>query len=809
MTDRELEQRLRAWYAADVGETQTAPDDLRQVLATIPATTPTPLHARDRRRGFTLLAVAAVLVVGGALAAGSGIINPRPVVTPVPNLAVVVPSGSPSSATPAPTPNILPGDSIAFLRRVDKGQTCDIADAPCTSSRIFIVGTDGQGAREVVSDGATNQVAPVWSPDGTRLLYVDEGKLFLIDPNGGGPQPVDTGCTTPCLSDTQLAFSSDGARLVFIRESVDPSTQGDLTTVATMDLAGGRVVELRSTGSDGSATPRWSPDGTQIVYFRFGEKDGGGPVPPRLDGIWLVDADGNGLHQLSPPTLAAAQPDWSPDGARILFESIDGEQQDIYTIRPDGTDVRRLTTDGASASATWTPDGRILFVRPGGTSPGWWTMNADGTGATLLIADAEVGPVAGNASPFAGPTWQPVGGAALVPLPWKAATAVAVGPPAPTPVPTPVPALAPGFAWTGSMTADDHGQLAESATLLGDGRVLFAGGCGTAAELYDPATGTFTPTGDMTAVRGGSAATLLLDGRVLFTGGYNCGPAGQDGIWASAELYDPATGTFSPTGSMGTPREFQTSTRLADGRVLVAGGYTGASPSAGTGITLASYRLVESSASVLKTAELYDPATGTFSPTGSMSTIRDDHTATLLQDGRVLVIGGGGEGYASQKTADLYDPATGTFSQTGSMKTGRWLHTATLLQDGRVLVTGGRSPQDSVYDSAETYDPTTGKFRSAGSMAEGRQQQTATLLPDGRIFIVGGYWSDGHDYRVLSSTEMFDPATGQFSSTGSMGAPRYEHTATLLNDGQVLIAGGGDVGNSGGVGVSQAVLYQP
>ena len=410
---------------------------------------------------------------------------------------------------------------------------------------VFIVGTDGQGAREVVSDGATNQVAPVWSPDGRRLLYFDEGKLYLIDPSGGGPQPVDTGCATPCLSDAQLAFSSDGARLVFIRESDGSSAQRDLTTVATMDLASGRVVELRSTGSDGSAAPRWSPDGTQIVYFRFGEKDGGGPVPPRLDAIWLVDADGNGLRQLSPPTLAAAHPEWSPDGARILFESIDGEQQDIYTIRPDGTDVRRLTTDGASVSATWTPDGRILFVRPGGASPGWWTMNADGTDAALLIADAEVGPVAGNFSSLAGPTWQPLGGAALVPPPWKAATGVAVGPPAPTPVPTPVPALAPGFAWTGSMTTDDGGPLAESATLLGDGRVLFAGGCGTAAELYDPATGTFTPTGDMTAVRGGSAATLLLDGRVLFTGGYNCGPAGQDGIWASAELYDPATGTFS------------------------------------------------------------------------------------------------------------------------------------------------------------------------------------------------------------------------------------------------------------------------
>ena len=124
MTDRELERRLRAWYAAEVGETETAPDDLRQVLATIPATTPGRFGRAIGRRGFTLLAVAAVLIVGGALAAGSGIIRPRPAVTPVPNVAVVVPSGSPASGTPAPTPNIQPGDSIAFLRLVDKGRSC-------------------------------------------------------------------------------------------------------------------------------------------------------------------------------------------------------------------------------------------------------------------------------------------------------------------------------------------------------------------------------------------------------------------------------------------------------------------------------------------------------------------------------------------------------------------------------------------------------------------------------------------------------------------------------------------------------------
>ena len=139
------------------------------------------------------------------------------------------------------------------------------------------------------------------------------------------------------------------------------------------------------------------------------------------------------------------------------------------------------------------------------------------------------------------------------------------------------------------------------------------------------------------------------------------------------------------------------------------------------------------------------------------------------------------------------------------MKTGRWLQSATLLQDGHVLIAGGRSPQDSVYDSAETYDPATGKFGSAGSMGEGRQQHTATLLPDGRVFIAGGFWSDGKKWRVLSSTEMFDPATGDFSPVGSMGAVRSSHTATLLNDGRVLIAGGDDLGAAVGSGV----LYQP
>jgi hypothetical protein len=247
---------------------------------------------------------------------------------------------------------------------------------------------------------------------------------------------------------------------------------------------------------------------------------------------------------------------------------------------------------------------------------------------------------------------------------------------------------------------------------------------------------------------------------------------------------------------------------LADGRVLIAGGLSGSSPSAAGGITLASYQTVDTD-HFLTTAEIYDPTTGTFSKTGSMSTPHRGHTATLLKDGRVLVIGNGGETSASGTAADLYDPSTGRFSRTGSMKFGRWLHTATLLADGRVLILGGRTPKDSVRATAELYDPGSGKFTSAGSMGEGRQQHTATLLPDGRVFIAGGYWSDGQKWRVLSSTEIFDPATGNFDQTGSMGTPRQTHTATLLDDGRVLIAGGSDIGNSGGVAVVPAVLYQP
>jgi len=809
MTDRELEQRLRAWYAAEVGERETAPADLRESIASIPVTTPTPLRPLTRRRGFTLLAVAAVLVVGGGLAAGSQLLRLTAVVTPAPSLEAVIATSTPvPSDTPVPTARLRPGALIAYIRTVDKPRACRRTPT-CPTPRVWVIGSDGRGAHELFPDGMAFQDGPLtWSPDGARLLYSEDGKLYLTDASGSEPQPVNTGCVAPCDGDSQVAISSDGIRIVFVRGSTDAAGYSGQSVIVTMDLVTGLVAQLIVTAPEGGQGPSWAPDGKRIVFSRFGEKDGGGPVPPIKDSVFVVDADGQNLHQISPATLAARSAGWSPDGSRIVFTSSEADHGDIYTVRPDGSDVRRLTTDGISNDAAWTADGRILFTRRStGGAVSFWTMDADGTNAAVLVPEAALG-VAADDPWSTRPAWQPAGGPAVEPLPWTPLPGIAVGPPAPTPSPTPTPALAPGYSWTGSATIKEDGPLGETATLLADGRVLFTAGCSTAAERYDPVTGTFSPTGSLTQVRGGKTATLLRDGRVLFTGGYNCGPGG-DGIWASAELYDPTSGTFSPTGSMRTPREFHTATLLTDGRVLIAGGYTANRAAAGSSITFASYQTAESSSSVLDSAEVYDPATGTFSRTDSMSTFRDHHTATLLQDGRVLVVGGGGEGYASSTSADVYDPLTGTFSKTGSMKTGRWLHTATLLQDGRVLILGGRSPKDSVHSSAELYDARSGKFSSAGSMSEGRQQHTATRLLDGRVLIVAGYWSDGQKWRVLSATEMYDPVTGNFSPIGSIGTPREGHTAMLLNDGRVLIAGGADISNKGGAGVSSAVLYQP
>jgi hypothetical protein len=284
-------------------------------------------------------------------------------------------------------------------------------------------------------------------------------------------------------------------------------------------------------------------------------------------------------------------------------------------------------------------------------------------------------------------------------------------------------------------------------TLLDDGRVLIVGGpfdpdgegFTAAAEVWDPATEAFEPAGVLTQGRAHHTATLLADGRVLIVGGTD-----GDRAFADAELWDPATGRFGPAGSLDQARSFHTATLLEDGRVLVAGGWDWTSEPA------------------LTSAEIWDPETVSFVATGSLLQPREIHTATRLDDGRVLIVGGrsrvpGQE--AGTADAELWDPVPGSFEPAGTLAEPRLEHSATLLPDGRVLIIGGLDPvtEDAAVGEAEIWDPGTGSFGPAGTMAGPTAMHTSTLLPDGRVLVVGAFEADD---ELQPTAEVWEP-TGE------------------------------------------------
>jgi hypothetical protein len=340
-----------------------------------------------------------------------------------------------------------------------------------------------------------------------------------------------------------------------------------------------------------------------------------------------------------------------------------------------------------------------------------------------------------------------------------------------------------GFAPTGPLLAARQNQ---TATRLGNGQVLVTGGDGlsaaplTSAELYDPAAGSFGDTGTMLAARQSHTAELLQGGKVLLIGGQG-GPGGGT-VLNTTELYDPVSGTFAFSGLLTSPRFFHTSTVLQSGKVLVTGGLfqsTGGAPPRAT-------------------AELYDPATGLFTATGAMHQARYWHAATLLTDGQVLITGGYGLTGGAVDTAELFDPATGTFTAIGIMNAARYGHTATLLGDGTVLVAGGYGA--GALATAELFDPVTTTFQTTGPLHVARYSHTATLLPSGRVLFAGGTSATA----PLSSAEQYDPVLGTFALAQPMAVARYFHTATLLDTGEALVLGGW---SSGDQGLADAELF--
>jgi hypothetical protein len=337
-----------------------------------------------------------------------------------------------------------------------------------------------------------------------------------------------------------------------------------------------------------------------------------------------------------------------------------------------------------------------------------------------------------------------------------------------------------------------------SATALLNGKVLVYGGYDfsvaagaetqtglRSAELYDPRERAWMQTGSAFYERVLHTANLLPDGKVLMTGGTR-----------HTELYDPNSGQFYATGQSNQARAGHAGVALADGRVLVLGG------SVRTLNVFNPFGWTNS-------AEIYDPATQTWTNTGDMSVVRFQATATRLADGSVLVVGGTNFD-SDSSVVEVFDPRTGKFSVTGSLFYPRWSHSATLLPDGRVLVAGGRGldtspaqpgPVTPPLDAVEVYNPASGDWYTVGKLRIARGFHAATALADGTVLITGGITVNPatSGASVVDQVESFDPTSLVWTTTSTLNTPRFYHSATLLSEpgsstkvepSSILVAGG-------------------
>ncbi|MFM8392875.1 MAG: Kelch repeat-containing protein, partial [Acidobacteriota bacterium] len=291
---------------------------------------------------------------------------------------------------------------------------------------------------------------------------------------------------------------------------------------------------------------------------------------------------------------------------------------------------------------------------------------------------------------------------------------------------------------------------------------LGSSGAVSDCDLYDPATNTAAPTGSLATARTFLRATLLANGKVLVSGGVD-----SSGPVSSAELYDPATGLWSSTGSMSVVRAFHATVLLPNGKVLVAGGDDGAN--------------------VYSSCELYDPATGTWSSTGSMITPRGGFNIVLMTNGKVMAAGGfptlSSTGVAN---CEIYDPATGVWTATGALPATRGNHATTPLANGKVLVSGGIDSSVSPVNTVYLYDPPSAALTATGNLAAARQNPAAFQLADGRVAVVGGVGSSG----PLGSTEIYDQSASAWSAGPSFTVARDFLGGVVLMNGRVVIGGG-------------------
>jgi hypothetical protein len=296
-------------------------------------------------------------------------------------------------------------------------------------------------------------------------------------------------------------------------------------------------------------------------------------------------------------------------------------------------------------------------------------------------------------------------------------------------------------------------------------------------------------TGGLKVARASHSAVRLTSGKILVAGGCTGSCLRTD--TAAAEVYNPTSGVWTLTGTMKSPRASFGMVLLPNGKVLAAGGCTAQNANGCATVTAA--------------AELYNPATGVWISTGPMHAARSALTATLTPTGLVLVAGGVNAAGDPLRTAELYNPATGKWATTGAMNVARDEHTATALANGKILVAGGEDPAGLSDASTELYDPASGVWSLTGRLHAGRLEHTAVLLHNGKVLVSGGNKVTASTTTVLSSAELYNPATGAWTTTGTMRSPRVGHTSTVLTSGLALDAGGSNNTNE----LSSAEFYTP
>ena len=345
------------------------------------------------------------------------------------------------------------------------------------------------------------------------------------------------------------------------------------------------------------------------------------------------------------------------------------------------------------------------------------------------------------------------------------------------------------FAWgasgTWSSLANVHtARDGHTATLLSNGNAVVAGGENnnsviSSTEVYSPTTSSWTVSGNLNVARANAGAVLLPSGTILIAGG--CTSNCQSGTTSSAELFNSLNNAWTSTGSMTQGRTYFGLVLLPSGKVLAAGGCTALSANGCTAVT--------------RKAEIYDPSTGKWTATGSMITARGSLTATVLPNGMVLVAGGLNAAGTALASVELYNPSTGKFAATGKMNVAREEHTATLLATGNVIVVGGENAAGISTNRTEFYNPATGIWTLTGNVSTGRLEHTATLLMNGNLLIAGGTKVTSTTTTILSSAELYNPASGTWSKTGSLANARTGHAATIMSSGMVMVISGSGANN--------------